>query len=235
MDRFREVFKNRHVVLPVIHVEGPKQAISNTAVAKRTGADGVFLINHKISCRKLLDIYRYILSKFPDFWVGLNILGLDAFSAFDRIFKKGLWVNGLWTDDARIFEREDDQYEAERIKQLFLIKRWKGLYFGGVAFKYKRHVDDLERAARIAARYMDVVTTSGSATGKPADVEKIRRMRKAIPGKPLAIASGITPDNVSDYLEADCFLVATGISRNFYTLDEAKTKRLIEIIRQGGC
>ena len=45
---------------------------------------------------------------------------------------------------------------------------WKGLYFGGVAFKAQRLVADelVGKAAAIATRYMDVVTSSGRATGE---------------------------------------------------------------------
>ena len=55
-------------------------------------------------------------------------------------------------------------------------------------------------AARNAMPYMDVVTTSGPGTGKAAAPEKIRTIRQAIGDKPLAIASGVTPENVPDYL-----------------------------------
>lgn len=105
------------------------------------------------------------------------------------------------------------------------------LYFGGVAFKYQRHVEDFESACRVATRYMDVVTTSGPGTGHAAEVEKIRRMKAALGVIPLAIASGVTPENVADYLpHADCFLVATGISRSFTELDPARVRSLIAAV-----
>lgn len=70
---------------------------------------------------------------------------------------------------------------------------------------------------------MDAVTTSGPGTGYAADIEKIRRMKQALGNTPLAIASGITPENIVNYLpHADCFLVATEISRNFTELDPVK-------------
>ena len=42
------------------------------------------------------------------------------------------------------------------------------LYFGGVAFKYQRPVDDLAEATTKASRFIDVVTTSGAGTGHAA-------------------------------------------------------------------
>jgi hypothetical protein len=42
-------------------------------------------------------------------------------------------------------------------------------------------------------------------------VNAARPLKRALGDWPLAIASGITPENVGEYLPvADCFLVATG-------------------------
>jgi predicted TIM-barrel enzyme len=101
-----------------------------------------------------------------------------------------------------------------------------------VAFKYQRQIEDLEAACRIACRFVDVVTTSGPGTGQAASVVTIRQMKQALGGWPLAIASGITPENVGDYLPfADCFLVATGISSSFTDLDPVKVQSLIRRVR----
>jgi predicted TIM-barrel enzyme len=101
-----------------------------------------------------------------------------------------------------------------------------------VAFKYQREVEDVVQASRTAVDYMDVVTTSGPGTGFAASLDKIRTMKQAIGAFPLAIASGITPENVTDYLPiSDCFLVATGISKRLDLLDARLTKRLIRTIR----
>jgi predicted TIM-barrel enzyme len=141
-------------------------------------------------------------------------------------------VNGLWVDNARINELSVSQPDADEIAIARKASGWKGLYFGGVAFKYQRHVSDLSASAKIASRYMDVVTTSGPGTGLAANREKIVAMKQAMDDCPLAVASGITPENVSDYLEvADCFLVATGISRSFTDFDPPAVSRLIDRVR----
>ena len=59
---------------------------------------------------------------------------------------------------------------------------WNGLYFGGTAFKKQRPVDpkDYARAASIAGNHMDVVTTSGIATGQSADLGKLDQFREAL-------------------------------------------------------
>jgi hypothetical protein len=48
----------------------------------------------------------------------------------------------------------------------------------------------------------------------------------------LAIASGITPENVEDYLDAtDCFRVPTGVSKTFEELEPTKVVELVERVR----
>jgi hypothetical protein len=126
----------------------------------------------------------------------------------------------------------DDQTSTDIIRDRRKASGWQGLYFGGVAFKYQRPVHDLARAAGLASKYMDVITTSGPGTGQASSRAKIRAMKEALGDFPLAIASGITPANVHDYLDvADCFLVATGISKSFTELDSTLVKRLAHAIK----
>jgi hypothetical protein len=106
-------------------------------------------------------------------------------------------ISGVWADNAEIDEPRHDQQHAARILEARRESGWHGLYFGGVAFKHQREVSDLERAARTAAEYMEVVTTSGPGTGRSASREKIAALREGLADAPLAIASGITPENVS--------------------------------------
>lgn len=229
MNRFRQVFSNRHAILPVIHVESLEQALRNTKIARDAGSDGVFLINHGMADEALLAVHDAVADAHPGWWVGVNCLGLSPEQVFAVVSPK---VGGVWIDNAGIEEGQEDQPYAERVSAVRQSRALGCLYFGGVAFKYQRHVDDLEAACRVAARYMDVVTTSGPGTGHAADVEKIRRMKQALDGTPLAIASGITPENVADYLPyADSFLVATGISRSFTELDPVRVRALVERAR----
>ena len=83
---------------------------------------------------------------------------------------------------------------------------------------------------------MDVVTTSGVATGIEADISKIKTFRSCIGDSVLAIASGITVDNAKMYSIADCFMVATGINyeNDFYEIDHKKLSNLLLVCRQIG-
>lgn len=209
MSQFHEVFQNKNTVLPVIHVESSNHVIRNTEIARSEAADGVFLISMKASTRALSDAYESVRKEYPDLWIGVNRYPLPAVRMFNGIEHN---LSGIWADDARIDERKDDQVEARKISDAKNDSKWNGLYFGGVAFKYQRPVIDLEKAARIATSYMDVITTSGDKTGKAPEIRKIERMKNAIGSFPLAIASGISIDNVVDFKDiADCFIVSTSL------------------------
>jgi hypothetical protein len=188
MKSFEEVFYNRPAVLPVVHVESLDQALRNTHVARQKNCDGVFLINHGMPYTRLLNIHHSIFNEFSDWWIGVNCLDLHPWEVFAQITDE---VAGVWVDNAFIDEQAERQRFAERITEARLNSGWQGLYFGGVAFKYQRHVDDLKKAAILATKYMDVVTTSGSATAVAAEVNKIQTMKEAMGPYPLAIASGI--------------------------------------------
>jgi predicted TIM-barrel enzyme len=234
------------VVAPVIHVLDRAQAMRNIAVAVRAGAAGVFLINHDFPCQQLLPILRDLRASWPGLWLGVNFLavsGREAFPILGRLQAESCPIDAYWADDACIDEREDAQRQAIEIARIRADSGWTGLYFGGVAFKGQRPVDPAQhrRSAGIARPLMDVVTTSGIATGHEAEDNKIADFRiglgAGLGGAPLALASGVTPSNAARYgRDVDCFLVATGINRDddFYNIDPARLDALLAVTRNLG-
>ena len=243
--RFRRLFKTAGpAVLPVIHVRDAAQACRNAAVAIEAGAQGVFLINHDFAREELVPILGEVRARFPSLWLGVNFLavtGRDAFPVLGRLQAEGVEIDAYWADDARIDERvpADLQTEAGEIAAAREESGWQGLYFGGTAFKKQRPVapSDHEAAARTATAWMDAVTTSGVATGEAADRAKIAAFRRGCGDAPLALASGVTPENAADYApDVDAMLVATGINRpgDFYEIDPARLRRLLAVTRAAG-
>jgi len=239
---FHKLFKAPGpVVLPVIHVLDDAQALGNVAVAIGEGAAGVFLINHDFGVERFLPVVRAVRAAHPGLWMGVNFLavtGLDAFPTLGALAREGCAVDAYWADDARIDERAEGQAEAETIAAARAASGWEGLYFGGTAFKKQRPVAEADhaRAAAIAARHMDVVTTSGAATGVEAEDTKIATFREAVGDRPLALASGVTPENAARYGEVDAFLVATGINRegDFYNIEPKRLATLMRVTRRLG-
>ena len=239
---FHKQFKSPGpVVLPVIHVLDSARAIQNVEIVLEAGAAGCFLINHDFGIDEFLPIVRDVRERFPSLWIGLNFLavtGRDAFPILGELQAEGCAIDAYWADDARIDEREQQQTEAEDIQRVREKSGWTGLYFGGTAFKKQRPVadEDLNKSADIAKDWMDVVTTSGIATGEEADDTKVVTFREAIGDRPLALASGVTPENASRYADVDCFMVATGISLpgNFYDIDPELLATLMTATRRLG-
>lgn len=228
-------------VLPVVHVLDEQQTSRNVAIAAQEGAQGVFLINHDFHYEQLLPIISKVREKFPYMWLGVNFLGVSGLTAFPilgELASKGVVVDAYWADNAYIDEHAqlEEQEKATAIRLAREKSNWKGLYFGGTAFKMQRQVaaSDVGVASSLATHFMDVVTTSGDATGVAANLDKIKTMRASCGNAAMAIASGITPANASKYIPyVDCFLVATGISapRDFYNLDPNKLRSLLQICR----
>jgi len=214
-------FGKKHVVFPVIHVTSITQALRNAGIALRAGADGVFLISHTGKNQALLEM-RETLRKnlFPRFFLGINLLGYDPQRAYTLAVMYGF--DGLWVDNP--------DGVPLRGREL--------MYFGGTAFKTQEHVPDeqLAETAVRAAGIMDVVCTSGPETGQAAENHRLKIMADALVRKdaPLAVASGVTPENVRGQMDAgaQAFLVSTGISLNFHEFDPARVEALVNEVRK---
>lgn len=237
-DDFHKLFKTPGpVVLPVIHVLDSARTRQNVEILLEAGAQGCFLINHDFEPEKFLPIIRDTRAAFPSLWMAVNFLavtGEHAFPMLGQLQDEGCQVDAYWADDACIDENGTNT-EAKTIAAARAASGWDGLYFGGTAFKKQREVapDRYGDAAREACPFMDVITTSGVATGQEADLNKIETFRAAIGDRPMALASGISPENARSYADVDCFMVATGINvpGNFYDIDAGRLADLMSITR----
>ena len=245
LSMFEELLKSPEtLVTPVIHVLDAGQALRNLDIVGTAGCPGAFLINHDFAMEPFLAILQEVRTARADMWLGVNFLaqpGDVAFPVLGNLARAGHVFQAYWADDARIDERQTAQEEAENIARIRVECGWDGLYFGGVAFKKQRPVDAdaYFDAARLAVPYVDVVTTSGVATGHEPGLRKVESFREAIDEAPLALASGITPENAHLYCASvDCFLVATGINLrdDFYNIDPDRLGELLAVTRsQGEC
>lgn len=238
---FHKLFKaTGPVVLPVIHVLDTPRTLRNVREVINAGAAGCFLINHDFEPERFLPIIADVRAAYPSLWMGVNFLavtGQHAFPILGELARTGVSVDGYWADDARIDEHGNNT-EAEQISQTYDDSGWTGLYFGGTCFKKQREVAPAHYsdAAREACKFMDVVTTSGIATGHEADLGKIDTFRTAIGDQALALASGVTPENATTFKNVDCFMVATGINEtdNFYDIHPERLANLMQATRTLG-
>lgn len=238
MNRIEEVFGARRVLLPVVHPVNRDEALRSAMVAWNAGVRGVFVIDQGMSRDEVLDLILRLRHHLPALWVGLNLLG----TAPAEILRLGLAacegrLDGIWTDNANIHEDAAEQPAARAFLEARAELGWRGLYFGGVAFKYQRVVpaDRLRDAASAARPFMDVLCTSGPGTGQAAEVAKVAALREGLgPDGSLALASGVAEDNVADFLpHVDAYLVGTSLEKDFGVLDAGKVARLHALVSGG--
>lgn len=224
-----------HILMPVIHMENKGQAFINTKIAFDCGADAVWLIGHELSPEEFIKNALEIKRLMPDKWIGVNILKTKNEKTIQLFDNR---MDGLWKDKGGVRENEDGTINVNEARTIeFYIKgmntfNLQTLYFGGVAFKYINDIKtNFKEAARRAVDFMDVITTTGEATGSAPVIEKIKQMKEGAGDHPLAIASGMTAENVQEFMPyVKCFLVATGISRDFHNLDPSKTRSFAKVL-----
>lgn len=213
-------------VLPVIHILNKDQVEEQVSLVVSSGADGFWLINHDTnnSDQITLEFAEKYIAQYPELIIGVNLLSLEPDQAIDEVLKTQ--IKYLWLDYAGIHSVMPDASLLER--QKYVIEQHNLTIFGGTAFKYQAIEPDPVAAAKLSQRYGIICTTSGSRTGHAADYEKISSMSNAVSGK-LALASGLTLDNLPDYQpHLEYALVATGLSLDYYHFDPVLLSGFIE-------
>jgi predicted TIM-barrel enzyme len=209
-------------IYPVIHILHPDLTRSEIEHCKLAGADGVFLISHRGDSVGVLESAIEAKSKYDEsFKIGINLLGYDALDAVEEAVSAKLDM--LWADYIGVDSGGVNTTGCMCSKYFDRIQ-----IFASVAFKYQPIELKPEIAAKNALAAGFVPTTSGSGTGHAPEVSKIQLMSKAVNGN-LAVASGMTPENVADYAKyLSYILVSTGVSKDENHLDFFKLKALIE-------
>lgn len=227
MNAIEQHFNKPRVLLAVIHATSFDTGLRSAVAAMENGADGLFfVVGQDLDADVTEALAREVWVHFPGLWLGINYLGDAPRRAAARLcdFEFG---SGLWTDDA--MNAVNDPLDAE------VELGDDRIHFGGVAFKYTkdigpRYQKDLARYAAYEKK-IDVVTTSGPATGVPAPLDKVQRFREGVGDRALALASGITVDNVETFLPyVDAFLVGTGIESAYGQVDGGKVRALADKI-----
>ena len=209
-------------IYPVIHVH-ETDVDREVDIARHHEVDGVFLIDHDEDDGRLMDAVAAVTQAQPGFFVGVNVIHRPLNAALEILkadFGVDFPVSAIWADYIDI-----DGPPAPKF--------WRGLHFGGVAFKHQAPVsfEDLPKVGAAARDHVDVATTSGAGTGQAADPCRIRALREGLKGRSVALASGVTPENIGNYRGlVDHVLVASGIAGTD-GIDEAKLAQLMQAAR----
>ncbi|MDP6086431.1 MAG: BtpA/SgcQ family protein [Nitrospinota bacterium] len=96
---------------------------------------------------------------------------------------------------------------------------------------------DLDRDARdlVERGLADTVVVSGIGTGIPAELEIVRRVKRAIPETPVLLGSGVDAENVADMLAAgDGAIVGSSVKEDGKLGQPVSARRVRELVRRGG-
>jgi uncharacterized protein len=106
--------------------------------------------------------------------------------------------------------------------------------FADIKKKHSAHaitadVDIAETAKAAEFFNVDGVVVSGTATGGPTDPDDVRAV-SAVVNVPTIIGSGITPENIARYREADAFFVGSSVKRGGVWSGELDAGRVRAIV-----
>ena len=109
--------------------------------------------------------------------------------------------------------------------------------FADIKKKHSAHaitadVDIVETAKAAEFFSADGVIVTGVSTGSPADADEVRAVSSGA-GVATIIGSGITPENLARYADADAFIVGSCVKRDGLwsnPLDEARTRAVVEAL-----
>lgn len=204
-------------LLPVIHVVDIDQVFQNIETCLSEGIKGVFLINHLTDYHDLLFVAKKVKEAYPELWIGLNFLDLHP----SDVLKMDLPYNAVWIDRTLTLEDIEE-------------KKFQGEIFSGLNFKYqKQHYgDDLKDVVEIVKQTSTSACTSGAGTGIAANDKKISELKALLGDFPLALASGVSSENIESYLPyVDNFLVASSITDRKEIIQKDLLAKLVEKIK----
>ncbi len=152
--------------------------------------------------------------------IGVNVLRNDALGALAAASASGatfirvnVHVGAMLTDQGVI---------TGRARETLLYRNRVAPGVGVAADLLVKHAAplaelDLGQLARdtVERGGAEALIVTGSGTGEPASHARLREVRTAVPGAPLWVGSGVTPDNAGSYGElADLAIVGTALHQD---------------------
>lgn len=236
--KFDTHFPKPHSFITALHSKNLQHALEGAQISYDNGADGVALVTHCINPYEGADIIHAIKQKYPHHQAVLNVLQMDPLKVFQMLENLNVQIDGVWTDNARIHgvdkNANDSDYPNYVREQQAKMGR-DGIYFGPVNFKHQAQhsPEELGPVMHKVKPFLDVITTSGPSTGEKANANDVALLKMAAGEHPVGLASGLTPENIHDFIEHhNISIVASGISSDYYNLDPKKVLQLAEHIEK---
>jgi len=170
--------------------------------------------------------------------VGINVLRNDARAALAAAAASGaafirvnVHTGAMLTDQGLIQGRAQQTLQYRRLLGL------PTAVFADVLVKHAspaRPVSVAQAARETAYRGLaDALLVTGAATGEAPEPERLAEVKRAVPDRPVLVASGVTPDTAGAFASADGFIVGTFVKRGGRTenaVDPARVRRLVRAL-----
>lgn len=169
--------------------------------------------------------------------IGFNVLRNDARAALalcaacgGSFIRVNVHTGAMLTDQGLI---EGDAYGTLRYRARI---EPSAQIFADVHVKHAVPLgnDTIENAAHdtLERGLADALIISGSGTGRPVDLDELRRVRQACPGATIFLGSGVTRENVRGYARlADGFIVGTSLKVGGKVGHAVDAKRVAALVR----
>jgi len=169
--------------------------------------------------------------------IGFNVLRNDACAALalcaacgGSFIRVNVHTGAMLTDQGLI---EGNAYETVRYRQRICPE---AKIFADVHVKHAVPLGDwsLENAANdtVERGLADALVVSGTGTGLATEFEDVERVRRARPSAKILLGSGVTVDNVREFLSlADGFIVGTSLKTDGKVSRPVDSKRVAALAR----
>lgn len=223
-----------------------QRAVADAQALAQGGADGVIVENlgdapfaadqvDPYTIAAMTRAVHAVAEAAPTLEVGVNVLRNDAAAALSIAAATGaafvrinVHTGAMVTDQGLI---------QGRARETLLLRRRLGAQIQIVADVLVKHASPLgattlEDAARDTALrgLADVLVVTGSGTGQPTDPDDLQRVRRAAPGTPVWVGSGLTPQTAQHFAPLDGAIVGTWLHEDG-ALDRPLDPARIEAMR----
>jgi membrane complex biogenesis BtpA family protein len=234
-------------------MDGVIQSSLRDAVAlEEGGADGLIVENFwdtpftrgRVEAVTVAAMTRCVqeIRRETDLPIGVNVLRNDGLSALSiaevtgaSFIRVNVLSSAMVTDQGIV---EGCAYELSRLRSAL---QTDVFIFADVLVKHAYPLADIDivSVARDTALRggADALVVSGTETGAPLKSDDVSRLREALPDTPLASGSGVTVENVEQFLPAlDILIIGTwfkkdGDVRN--AVDSKRVARMVAQVKQG--
>ena len=225
-----------------------QSALQDARALKEGGADGIMVENFwdvpftkgQVEAVTVASMTRCVseLRRVVDVPIGVNVLRNDGVAALSiaqvtgaQFIRVNVLASAMVTDQGIV---EGCAYEVSRLRARL---QANVIVMADVMVKhaYPLGTMDIVSVARDTALRSgaDALIVSGSETGAPLEIDDLGKVRKALPDFPLASGSGVTADNVLQFLPSlDLLIIGTWFKKDGDVRKPVDSKRVAEMVNK---